>query len=201
MSGRVTVANGGVTLNGVPVPGRYRYFSVDRDIVIDEFQVPGIEGSIKKPVAIGDARAALELLLLDESDAGGETPEEQLAALDRMFSGKTGDGTPKVFRLYAPHAKARRLGEVLFSKLRSEDGADENSIRAVLEFEQYRPMKAQLARAAAVMEGRRASLPKALEFMASKISTAARPPDATGMPPRPDTLDPAQIPPLAGGAN
>jgi len=197
---RLAIGDSGVTLDGVALPGLYQEFSIDRDIFMDSFQVMGVEGEIKNPIALGDAKVTLSLRLLPDDD---ETAQEKLARIDRLFSGKTGDGRPRVFRLYSPHAKARRLRDVLFTNLRSSDSSSEDSILANLDFEQHRPLSAQLARSIRVLDTRKAAFTQSLQFMAKHMTANGLPPDTGGVkantPAVMDTQAPGAVPPLPGG--
>lgn len=132
----ITGSAGDVMLNDTLIPGVYQSLEIIGKLQIDEKDVPGSSGKRKQPMGYEDAEITLTLRLLtdDATDC-----YEKVATLARLFQNVDNTAKPYVYRIVNRLLAAWKIKEVLFAGLRTEDDNKSNSIKAYLDFVEYRP--------------------------------------------------------------
>lgn len=100
------------------LPGILQSLSIDGEVLIENQSSEGGSASQKIVRGWGDKTVSLSYLLLDDEKETGETANQKLTRLEKLFM-KHRDGVPDIYTLTNEHIQARNVSEVIFGKLSS----------------------------------------------------------------------------------
>lgn len=128
---------GQVKVGDTLLPGIFESLEIAGDVRVDEIEVTGQSGTSKQPLGFDDATLVLKIRLLTDDDS---TCYDKLKTLVAVFRAVDAQAKPFVYRLVNHHAAIWGITEVIFKGLRSVEDNDSDTIRADLQFTEYRPV-------------------------------------------------------------
>ena len=125
-----------LSLNGNALPGIFDGLSVGSKLLMDAKAVEGGSGKQYQVNGFDDASVSFSLRLLDDGEV---SKEEALADIAGRFKKFNDDGTPLIYALDFPAARAWNLQGCLFLSLDSLQSGGKQEINVNLKFSEYRP--------------------------------------------------------------
>ncbi len=138
MVDRLTFEHGRIKLGGDLLPGVFKDLWVQGSVQLDEFQVDGLSGKVRRPMGWknSDVSLTLELLTDDQSSC-----YKKLAVINRIYKSHGGNADPKVFDVSAnPHFASRGIDQVIFAGLDSWESDQDDVIGCGLQFVEDNPV-------------------------------------------------------------
>jgi len=135
---RIDSQDGQVKIGNPPelLPGILSSISINGDLIIDNASVEGRSGSSKQVHGWNDAAVSISLILVGDTKI---SRFDSLATIVSLFK-KDEDGTPVVYNLLHPMAKAWNIKQLLFSSLKTTEDKERNQIIASLDFQEHEPI-------------------------------------------------------------
>jgi hypothetical protein len=135
--GRLVFDDGEVRLGAEILPGVLVSQTINGVVRFDQAEQDGMSGKAKIPMGWEDAGITLTVVLL--TDAISDC-YDKLTAVNRIFKGADNGANPRVYTVTGRHLRSRRIGQVVFAGLDSEEDDQSDVIRATLNFVEHRPV-------------------------------------------------------------
>jgi hypothetical protein len=145
----ITADFGKVKLGDQEVPGIFSQIRIRGGVRFDEVFVPGASGKSRQPLGYEPAEVTVSLRLPNDHVS---TPYDKLAQITSMFQSVDDRAKPRVYRIVNKHVAAWRIREVVFKELSSDEDTNDDTIRAELHFEEWRPVVTQTESRATVTQ-------------------------------------------------
>ncbi len=141
----LSIKKGIVQIGDYVLPGVVESISVGGSILIDSAETDAVSGVSKKICrGFDDKTISISIRLFNDENIvfgdGYKSAYDYLSELEEIFS-KTEKDVPRVYKIISSHTEARKIKEVLFSRLESEESNEDDTISVMLEFTEFIPAK------------------------------------------------------------
>lgn len=126
--------NDPVRLAGATLPGVITDIEIDAELKLEKKHLEDKSGSVKLPHGFADATVTISLSILPP-DA-----ERQVKTLEAAFKKGEGVGRVTVYRIVNPFLDSRGITSVVFQRLNTKQGSEDEEILCTLTLVEYEPV-------------------------------------------------------------
>lgn len=140
---------GQIKVGDTLLPGILQKIEVEGSVRIDDMEVPGSSGSSKQPQGFEDAIIYIELLLPTDD---ATTCYDKLQTLVGIFKKVDKYAKPYIYRIVNKHTQVWNIKEVVFKNCRTTEDNITDSIKATLEFKEYKPVLVKVEQISSIFD-------------------------------------------------
>ena len=140
---------GQIKVGDTLLPGTLQKIEVEGSVRIDDMKVPGSSGSSKQPQGFEDALIYIELLLSTDDI---NTCYDKLQTLVGIFKKVDKYAKPYIYRIVNKQTQVWGIKEVVFKNCRTSEDNLNDTIKATLEFKEYKPVLVKMEEISSVFD-------------------------------------------------
>lgn len=140
---------GQIKVGDTLLPGILQKIEIEGSVRIDDMEVPGSSGSSKQPQGFEDAVIYIELLLPTDDTS---SCYDKLQTLVSVFKKVDKYAKPYIYRIVNKHTQVWNIKEVVFKNCRTMEDNRTDSIKATLEFKEYKPVLVKVEQISSVFD-------------------------------------------------